>query len=67
MNNGYLTDLIENILSEHGELSAHQLAVVCRVATKKEIPFGAVCLILKVRKCFGRNPKTGLWGLRDGE
>jgi hypothetical protein len=66
MSEGYLTDLIQGILAEHGEMSAHHLSVVLRVATKRQIPVGNVCVLLKTRKCFGQNHKTGLWGLRDG-
>lgn len=65
MSSGYLTDIIQSILAKNGESSADSIFDECQ-KVNTEIAHGAVCLILKVRDCFGRNPKTGLWGLRDG-
>ena len=68
MSEGYLTDLIQGILADNGEMSATGITEECqkyRNETQKPIAFGAVCVLLKTRDCFGRNHKTGLWGLRD--
>lgn len=59
MEGGYLTNQVRDLLSEHGELSER-----CIAETLGK-PVGNISVLLRCRKCFGQNPFTKRWGLRD--
>lgn len=68
MNTTYLYGMIDQLLNDNGELSAERIAEALSSDeyAGRPIPIRNVELVLFCRpKRFGKNIKTGRWGIRN--